>query len=255
MKKFFSIFLISLLGFLAFSEVKYIEIGSKSKGIEDTEFFYYCERNSFRAPEDAEDAYKNGFVLYTAVKTGRDYMSGQNYTAVVDNHPRNKESDAYYAAKKLGYTNYADYEEYLNYTAEGFKTKDEYLNAKARGFLNAEQMKNAGEAGFINNNEYQEAKNLGLQKKTDLTSYKEITREIDRIIEERKIPKKHAAVYYFIRKLPKGEMSLSVLSKTLAENYSIINPDVKNALKEFFGAIDITQLGTYSSQSEIFKKK
>jgi hypothetical protein len=266
---------------------------SKSQGIEDTEFFYYCERNSFRAPEDAEDAYKNGFVLYTTLRTEKNYMSGQKYTRVTENTPRNQESETYYNAKKLDFTNYADYKEYLDYTAKGFRTKDEYLDAKAKGFSNAEDEKNAREAGFTNNEEYSEAKRLGLKTESDYVIYKEITREIDRIIYGRKIPKKYATVYYFIQGLPKSECAISVLSKTLTDAYNANSTEVKNALdsyfkagtapqksntyfntkrtqpqinsianlfsesqlKEFFTSTDISALGSYSSQSEIFKKK
>ncbi|HAC32058.1 MAG TPA: hypothetical protein DCF70_05470 [Treponema sp.] len=271
---------------------------AKSLGIDDAEFFYYYTRNSFHNVADANEAYKNGFVLYKAFKSETNFISGQKYLAVIENNPKNQESDAYYEAKKMGYANYKDYKEYLNYSAKGFKTKDEYQAAKSKGFSNAGEEKTATEAGFTNNEEYSDAKSLGLNTKSDFTTYKEITRAIDNIIEERKLPKKHATLYYFIQKLPKSECAISILSKTLTDNYNENSPELKNALnsylktgpvqqankttkakikprasspypqitnnsdlfsetrlKEFFASIDISQLGTYSSDSEIFKKK
>ena len=152
---------------------------------------------------------------------------------------------------------------------------------------------NSQENGFPNYAEYTAAREKEISTYADLQKYREITNFCDKLSKSKKIDKGFALIYHQIQHLQKSEMSLSVLSKTLTENYSIINPDVKNALnsylkagnpqqgnhkkyagnnsqarinsipdlfyesalKEFFGAIDITQLGTYSSQSEIFKKK
>lgn len=238
---------------------------AKSLGIDNSEFFYFYSNNSFSSISDCKDAQKNKFTSSTD----------------------------YYDAKKLGYSNYIDYKEYLDYTRNGFSTKDEYLLAKSKGFFTAEGFKTATEAGFIDNQEYKAATALGLKTKSDFTNYNEITTAIDKIISEKKIEKKNAITYYFVQNLPKGESSLPVVSRTLKGVYNANSTELKSALsryvndaknqrdleqqkqdrhnrtkiidiqnllsedslKNFFITIDIKQLGSYSSQSEIFKKK
>ncbi len=105
---------------------------------------------------------------------------------------------------------------------------------------------------------------------------------------------KYATIYYFIQKLPKSEMSISVLSKSLNEIFAEYSSEVRNALniyvyenyvqnnagyernrrfyrnsqnlkidlllnieslKDFFKNVEFSKIGSYSDQSEIFKKK
>lgn len=269
---------------------------AKSLGIGNAEFFYFYSRNSFHNIEDANNAYKNGFIFYTAFRS--QYASGQifsssNKLVFNEDNPRNKESDAYYEAKKLGYVNYTDYKEYKDYTAKGFITKEEYLSAKSKGFYNADEVKTAEEAGFINKEEFTNAQKLGLKTKSDFTDYNEITVSIDKISNDAKIEKKNAIVVYFMNKLPKGEMSLSVLSNTLKDDFSknsmelrkalnFYANDVKNQgeydkkqrdrysrnqtidianlfyaenLKKFFKEVNISQIGSYNENTEIFKRR
>jgi hypothetical protein len=85
---------------------------AKSLGIDNAEFFYYYDRNSFQNINDANNAYKNGFVFYTAFRTqsaSEQVFSSSNKLVFNENNPRNNESEAYYEAKKLGYVNYTDY--------------------------------------------------------------------------------------------------------------------------------------------------
>ncbi len=269
---------------------------AKSLGIDNAEFFYYYDRNSFQNINDANNAYKNGFVFYTAFRTqsaSEQVFSSPNKLVFNEDNPRNKESDAYYEAKKLGYVNYIDYKEYKDYTAKGFITKEEYLSAKAKGFYNADEVKTAEEAGFINKEEFTNAQKLGLKTNSDFTDYNEITVSIDKISKDAKIEKKNAIVVYFMNKLPKGEMSLSVLSNTLKDDFSknsmelrkalnFYANDVKNQgeydkkqrdrysrnqtidianlfytenLKKFFKEVNISQIGSYNENAEIFRRK
>lgn len=269
---------------------------AKSLGIGNAEFFYYYDRNSFQNINDANNAYKNGFVFYTAFRTqsaSEQVFSSSNKLVFNENNPCNKESDAYYEAKKLGYVNYTDYKEYKDYTAKGFITKEEYLSAKSKGFYNADEVKTAEEAGFINKEEFTNAQKLGLKTKSDFTDYNEITVSIDKISNDAKIEKKNAIVVYFMNKLPKGEMSLSVLSNTLKDDFSknsmelrkalnFYANDVKNQgeydkkqrdrysrnqtidianlfyaenLKKFFKEVNISQIGSYNENAEIFKRR
>ena len=269
---------------------------AKSLGIGNAEFFYYYDRNSFQNINDANNAYKNGFVFYTAFRTqsaSEQVFSSSNKLVFNENNPRNNESEAYYEAKKLGYVNYTDYKEYKDYTAKGFITKEEYLSAKAKGFYNADEVKTAEEAGFINKEEFTNAQKLGLKTKSDFTDYTEITVSIDKISKDAKIEKKNAIVVYFMNKLPKGEMSLSVLSNTLKDDFSENSPELRKALnfyandvknqgeydkkqrdrysrnqtidianlfytenlKKFFKEVNISQIGSYNENTEIFRRK
>ncbi|WP_296686968.1 hypothetical protein [Treponema sp. UBA3813] len=265
---------------------------------DNSAIFYFYKRNDFKSVSDCRDAYKNGFCFDSKTET--------------------TESDIYYKAKEAGYKNISEYNEYLDFSAKGFKSKKDMQTAEKQGFPVPEEflaengtlknsnplylMKigsagadfyNSQENGFPNYAEYTAAREKEISTYADLQKYREITNFCDKLSKSKKIDKGFALIYHQIQHLQKSEMSLAVLSKTLTENYSIINPDVKNALnsylkagnpqqgnhkkyagnnsqarinsipdlfyesalKEFFGAIDITQLGTYSSQTEIFKKK
>ncbi|MBB5224734.1 M23 family metallopeptidase [Treponema ruminis] len=132
---------------------------AKQLGIENGEFFYYCERNSFTNLEDAEDAYKNGFVLYSTVKkqSSVEKMVSPLQSLIVfnENPPKNKESEAYYGAKELGYVNYVDYKDYLDYTSKGFKTKEDSQIAENNGFEKGDDYYNAKEKGIESYDDYE----------------------------------------------------------------------------------------------------
>ena len=271
---------------------------AKQLGIENGEFFYYCERNSFTKLEDAEDAYKNGFVLYESFRKRTvpenlfPKAPAQNQKILIEGNPKNKESEAYYEAKKLGYVNYVDYKEYLDYTTRGFNTKDESILAKSKGFSQAEEFKTATAAGFVDKDEYKAAEKLGLTTKSDFIKYNEITTSINNIVENQRLNKKDSAIYYFIQNLQKGDYALSALSKSLIKDYDFYSTELKNSLdlyindikskreydqklqdrkkknnilnipnfftenelRIFFNLVSDPQLGSYSSQTEIFKK-
>lgn len=271
---------------------------AKQFGIENGEFFYYCERNSFTKLEDAEDAYKNGFVLYETFRNRPRTENlfpkapAQNQKILIEGNPKNKESEAYYEAKKLGYVNYVDYKEYLDYTTRGFNTKDESILAKSKGFSQADEFKTATAAGFVDKDEYKAAEKLGLTTKSDFIKYNEITTSINNIVENQRLNKKDSAIYYFIQNLQKGDYALSALSKSLIKDYDFYSTELKNSLdlyindikskreydqklqdrkkknnilnipifftenelRIFFNLVSDPQLGSYSSQTEIFKK-
>ncbi len=271
---------------------------AKKLGIENGEFFYYTERNSFKNLEDAEDAYKKGFVLYETFRNRPrtenlfPKVPAQNQKILIEENPKNKESDAYYEAQKRGYENYEDYKEYLDYTAKGFNTKDEAILAKSKGFSQADEFKTATAAGFIDKDEYKTAEKLGLTSKSDFIKYNEITTSINNIVENQRLNKKDSAVYYFIQNLQKGDYALSALSKSLIKDYDFYSTELKNSLdlyindikskreydqklqdrkkknnilnipsfftenelRIFFNLVSDPQLGSYSSQTEIFKK-
>ena len=271
---------------------------AKQLGIENGEFFYYCERNSFTNLEDAEDAYKNGFVLYESFRkrTVPENLfpkgPAQNQKILIEGNPKNKESDAYYEAQKRGYVNYVDYKEYLDYTAKGFNTKDEAILAKSKGFSQADEFKTATAAGFVDKDEYKAAEKLGLTTKSDFIKYNEITTSINNIVENQRLNKKDSAIYYFIQSLQKGDYALSALSKSLIKDYDFYSTELKNSLdlyindikskreydqklqdrkkknnilnipsfftenelRIFLNLVSDPQLGSYSSQTEIFKK-
>ncbi len=263
---------------------------AKNLGIEKSDIYYYYERNSFKNLADCMDAYNNGFVS----------VSSSSYR-----NDSEKESTSYYEAKKLGYGKYSDYKEYLNYTANGFKTKDEWLLAKSKGFYNASVLKTATEAGFSNNTEYQKAVQYGLKTKSELTRYEEITGEIDKIAEAKKWKRPESALYYFLRTMPKGDWAVSAVPKSLADSYAALttvsskgevpiksdsnsrygsystaegglrnaigsfigkNQDgyryeissssffSESAIKSFFQNFDVSEIGSYNKEREIFSR-
>ena len=228
---------------------------ARKLGIESSDFYYWYSDNHFRSIEDALDANKKGFI--------------------------SAKSEDYYKAKELGYSSYADYKLYCDYTKQGFKTKDEWETAKKAGFTYAEPFHKATDAGFKTRSEYEAAQKVGLQDNKDSYDfYVSITNSIDKIVEKDKLSKKEAFVLTLLQSFPKGEMSISVLSSRLQD---MINKkrDVKNPLSKFifddsqrthsysdvsqlltpsglnafFSAVDISKLGSYDRKTEIFKKR
>ena len=228
---------------------------AKALGIEKSDFYYYYARNSFKSVEDAKDAQKKGF----------------------------DKSIDYYSAKQLGFANYTDYSEYLFYTANGFKSRDEYLLAKSKGFSQADMFKMASEAGFLNYDEYRRAEQFGLKTKSDLVAFNEITGAIDTIAATRKLNKEQSALFYYLALLPKSEKAVSALSNPLNSLYMAHSAEVRAALgqyvygssswsysyggtkkigtifsepflKKFFSQVDVSDIGSYSEESEIFKR-
>ena len=238
---------------------------SKELHIDNATFYYYYVKAPWKSTKDAELAYNAGFP------TSKDY----------------------YSAKELNYTNYKEYKEYLDYTGKGFKSKPDYQSAITKGFSQASEYYISIEQGFLNYADYKEAHNLGLETNVDFTNYTGIIKNIEKIMTDRKLDKKSATIYYFIQTLPRGEQSLSILSKSLQDVFNMNNIGIKRALsmyvnneqflreyntrnnsygsrnqyidieksfevenlKGFFNTVNIDQLGSYSSQSEIFKRK
>lgn len=225
---------------------------AKKLGIDEADFYYRYSRSGYHAVEDFQDASKKGFAT----------------------------SSDYYAAKNRGYSSYAEYKEYLEYTNSGFKTKDEWEKSKKAGFTQASVFYKAAEAGFTTNSEYEAAGKVGLQdSKKSYDFYMSVTNAIDRIAEKDKLEKKDAFVLFLLQNLPKGEMSLGILSKTLSgmiydEPKNVIGalqdfifPPSSNSrrsgiydlistgkLQSFFSSVNIKQIGSYNSKTEIFKK-
>lgn len=242
---------------------------ANSLGLQNSTIYYFYKNNKFYSTEDCLDAYNNGFVT----------------------EKQNSASEAYYKAKSLGYTKYSDYKDYLEFTRLEYKTKEDWLNAKQKGFQYGSDYYDAISKGFANNSDYQKASNLRLENNEQFQKYNGIINPVETLVKEKSLDKKNALIYFFIQKLPKGEMSLSVLAKTLTENYNASEPPIKEALEkwlnetngnsgyntnnrnsrnyntiklnsffnqsnltEFFDKTDIKQLGSYNKQSEIFKK-
>lgn len=258
---------------------------ARSLKIEDQEFYYFFAANSFKSVSDC--------------RTARDAGFGDSAT--------------FYAARELGFKNPEDYKEHLAYKANGFQSKDEYLKAKSKGFALAREFNAATEAGFETRAEYAKAARLGLKTKAELSEFEEISSSIDKIAASRQLDKRSATTWHFIRTLKKGEMSISVLSKSLATAWGNVSPGVRAAicvhlsgftsmqgldesrnkadrelrngwnltserraelerqrravptnvdgffttesLRNFFRTADFSKLGTYSDQTEIFRRK
>ena len=78
---------------------------------------------------------------------------------------------------------------------------------------------------------------MGLTTKANLTEYEKITAEIEKIQAEKRIDRKYATIFYFIKRLPKGEQSISVLSKSLENEWSLVNDEIKRPLNNFVNEI------------------
>lgn len=241
---------------------------------DNSEIYYFYKRNDFKSPADCRDAYKNGFCYLSeerkeseipkknvkkksdAVSTNKelleefsDKMSRSNATLwrgvmATIGQPLETEAEAYYKAKELGYKKYDDYKEYLDITGKGFKSKKDMQLAKEEGFLDSDKPLNywaaaqdfytANENGFITKDEYVNAKNLNLVTYSDWTKYKQITNFCDKIAKNQNTDRGFALLYYEIQSMQKSEMSLSILSKTLQENFdSSYSENLSATLKKY----------------------
>ncbi|MBO6219312.1 MAG: hypothetical protein J6N81_07050 [Treponema sp.] len=265
---------------------------------DNSAIFYFYKRNDFKSVSDCRDAYKNGFCFDSKTKT--------------------TESDIYYKAKEAGYKNISEYNEYLDFKAKEFKSKKDMQTAKNQGFPVPEEflaengtlknsnplylMKigsagadfyNSQENGFPNYAEYTAAREKEISTYADLQKYREITNFCDKLSKSKKIDKGFALIYHQIQQMQKSEMSLSVLSNTLKDDFSknsmelrkalnFYANDVKNQgeydkkqrdrysrnqtidianlfsegnLKKFFKEVNISQIGSYNENTEIFRRK
>lgn len=226
---------------------------------DNSEIYYFYKRNEFKSVADCRDAYKNGFCFEKEKTVREERRTAKNATekiveamnrvnsnliyGAIKNFP---ESDAYYKAKELGYSNYSDYYEYLDFTAKGFKSKEDMQTAIAQGFFDSEKSVSswvgavatdfytAQENRFPNREEYVNAKDKNLTTYADWKKYQEITATCDKIAKSQNTDKGFALLYYQIQTMQKSEMSLSVLSKTLQEDFkSVYSENLGNALKRY----------------------
>lgn len=206
-----------------------------SLGFDSSDIFYYYKRNSFLTVEDCKEAYKNGFIK-------NDYGN------------RSDDSKVFYDAKKLGYSNYADYKEYLDYTSHSFKNKTDWQIGKTKGFVKGTDYYTAIENGFSDYHSYNKAISVGLTLNNDYQQYSKIVSDIEKIIKERNLEKKNAIIYYYIQKLPKDEMALSALPGLLVELFNAQSEELGNALDLWYS--DISNINDVKSQQEqYFNKK
>ena len=205
---------------------------------DNSSIYYFYKRNDFKSVEDCRDAYKNGFCLIDEKK--------------------NLESNIYYKSKEAGCKNISEYNEYLDFSAKGFKSKKDMQTAEKRGFPVPEEflaekgeLKNSNifyqlkigsvgnefyksqENGFPNYAEYTAAREKEISTYADLQKYREITNFCDKLSKSKKIDKGFTLIYHQIQQMQKSEMSLSVLSKTLEENFSDYSENLENALKKY----------------------
>ena len=206
-----------------------------SLGFDSSDIYYYYKRNSFITVEDCKEAYKNGFIN---IKNQNN--SGNRYD----------DSAAFYDAKELGYSNYVDYKEYIDYTSHGFKNKIDWQIAKTNGFIKGIDFYTAIENGFSNFQSYNTAIGVGLTTNDDYQQYSKIVSDIEKIIKERNLEKNYAVIYYYIQNLPKGEMALSALSTALIKSYKAQPENISKALDFWYSEIkkdEKRRLDDYSS--------
>lgn len=187
-----------------------------SLGFESSQMYYYYRRNSFLSVDDCKDAFNNGFK---------------------NNDSRSSDSNAYYSAKKLGFSNYADYQEYLDYTAKGYASKTDWQVAKAKGFDKGSDYYTATENGFLDYSSFNTARGVGLKTNDDYQKFSQLVSSIERIMKEKNLEKKNAIIYFYIQNLPKGEMAISALSATLIESYKAQPENLSEALNLWYSDV------------------
>lgn len=243
-------------------------------GISDGEIYSYYLRNNFSSVEQCLNAYKNGFV---ANKSGI-----SNYILM-----NKKEDEAYFDALQKGFETFHDYEEYVEYTSKNFKSKADYDESKRNKYSTAKDFYDSKDGLFNDAETFYHAKTVGITTNKDYQIYKKIVSSIESIIEDKKLDKKSAVIFYYIKNLPKGEQSSAILSKSLkldiqqqsenlnkalvlwyADNKTVnqvrgnqgLSPSLENlfnveSVKRFLVETDVSELGTYNSDTDIFRKK
>jgi hypothetical protein len=207
---------------------------SVSLGLQSSELYYYYTENSFHSVDDCKDAFKNGY----------ENINMSNYKSSSFISPKiMPASSAYYEAKKLGYTKFSDYKEYLDFKDKGFKSKTDYQTAIAQGFKSGDDFYNASENGFTSYSEYHDANNFGIITYSDYQIFSKIIQFCEKISSEKSLDKKYSIIFYYIQNLQKGEMSLSVLANNLKSNFN-------NQSKELCNAINLW-VSDYSGISEL----
>ena len=244
-------------------------------GISDGEIYSYYLRNNFSSVEQCQNAYAKGFV-------GNKSNNSTNYSLL-----NKKEDEAYFDALQKGFETFHDYEEYVEYTSKNFKSKADYEESKRNKYSKAKDFYDSKDGLFNDAETFYRAKTVGITTNKDYQIYKKIVSSIESIIEDKKLDKKSAVIFYYIKNLPKGEQSSAILSKSLkldiqqqsenlnkalvlwyADNKTVnqvrgnqgLSPSLENlfnveSVKRFLVETDVSELGTYNSDTDIFRKK
>lgn len=199
--------------------VEYYE--AKTLKLPNAELYNYYKKNTFASSEDCVDANEKGFQT----------------------------SYEYYNAKEKGYENYSEYKEYLVWNGKGYKSKEEWLKAKGKGFsnYNAKDFYDAQANGFATADDYQKAHELGFTKNDELKTYNSVTKDLEQILNDKGTDRKQTVIYYFIKKMAKGNYSLRVLSASLKDIF-YQSDDATRKTIEFF--IDNDKLRTLERHTE-----
>lgn len=250
---------------------------SKELGFADSAMYYFYKQNKFESVEDCKDAWKKGF-------NDPNFREWANKSGFGFYPPSGNDSRAYYHAKKLGAADYADFQELYQIERKGFKSRADFQKATRLGFDGGGEYYVAMEGGFPNNEEYKKAKDMRLGTFKEYTAYNSVVKSVEEIRNAQKISLADSFVYEYLRQLPKGQMSLSVLSRTLLElcakdgdavlaaldsycrkesdpasrlsnNGTIKALLSESGLTKFFGVVDIGKIGKYDVSSGIFTRK
>ena len=162
-------------------------------GISDGEIYSYYLRNNFSSVEQCLNAYKNGFVANKSINSN-------NYSLL-----NKKEDEAYFDALQKGFETFHDYEEYVEYTSKNFKSKADYEESKRNKYSKAKDFYDSKDGLFNDAETFYHAKTVGITTNKDYQIYKKIVFSIESIIEDKKLDKKSAVIFYYIKNLPKGE--------------------------------------------------
>ena len=293
MKRIFIALFFIFISFFSFAEMRYVEINSisnativKLKKLEDLEFIIgkhnvsvaFFQSSSGDLLVNADGTYfsfwLNGYWTIDDYKKGTaaGFKNGSDF------------SDAEFHCIESS-------ELYYFFKSNSFNSVEDCTDARKNGFSRASEFYDAQTKGFSTNADYQKARSYNLQDKSSFEKFCEIEDSIERIVSSKAVDKRQAFIFHFLARLPKGESAISVLPTSLRNLYDATPTDVKNALymyinitnssntrnryndynrrnsyqtldylfnvdslKQFFASVDASELGTYSSQTEIFKR-
>ncbi len=186
-----------------------VELGLTQAAKPDSARYYFYKRNQFKSVDDCTDAFKKGFAFRDTRWTER---NGREEVKV-----EGEESSAYYRAVAAQLADYKEYQEFMPGLERGYKTKADILDARKKGFgeVRGHEYYTAMERGFSKYEDYRAAADVGLESQASYDTYCRIVAEVESIIKREKLEKREALTYFYLCRIPKGQLSFSVLVQTL----------------------------------------
>ncbi len=216
-----------------------VELGLTQAAKPDSARYYFYKRNRFKSVEDCTDAYKKGFAFRETKWSAR---NGREEVQV-----EGEESSAYYRAVAAQLADYKEYQEFMPGLDRGYKTKADILDARKKGFGEARghEYYTATERGFSKYEDYRAATDVGLESQASYDTYCKIVAEVESIMKREKLEKREALTYFYLCRIPKGQLSFEVLTRTLETMQREQDAKLTQALDLYYS--DIPSLEEWSN--------